>query len=168
MDETNILELELKERPTYLFSLNGYDNFPNSVKKYLKVGEDMGLPNRPLIKQRKPWYKMEKREIPPLLFAYLGRRNIRFILNEAGVLPLTGFLCVYPKYNDPIYITNLWKALNHPDTLENLKLVGKSYGSGALKVEPRNLDKLPIPENIVEEFNLVRNDNKTFKQFEIF
>lgn len=62
--------------------------------------------------------------------------------NEAGVLPLTGFLCVYPIYDDKEYIDNLWKALNHPDTLENLKLVGKSYGSGAIKVEPGNLNKL--------------------------
>jgi hypothetical protein len=99
---------------------------------------------------------MEKREIPPLLFAYLGRRNTRFIKNEAGVLPLTGFLCVYPIYRDDTYISNLWQALNHPDTLKNLQLVGKSYGSGAIKVEPRNLGRVPIPDHIVEQFHLKR------------
>jgi len=156
LTDHNIKILEEKERPTYLFSINGQDTLPKSVLNYLKVGEEMGLPNLSLIKQRKPWYKMEKRDIPPLLFAYLGRRNTRFILNEVGVLPLTGFLCVYPIYTDKTYIRNLWEALNHPDTIDNLKLVGKSYGSGALKVEPGNLKKLPIPEHIVKQFDLKR------------
>jgi adenine-specific DNA-methyltransferase len=103
-----------------------------------------------------------------LLFAYLGRRNSRFIKNEAGVLPLTGFLCVYPIYDDQEYIDNLWKALNHPETLENLKLVGKSYGSGAIKVEPGNLNKLPIPEHIVAQYNLKRPYKNADGQLEIF
>jgi len=88
------------------------------------------------------------------LFAYLGRQNVRFIKNEAGVLPLTAFLCVYPKCNGQEYTNSLWKALNHPDTLANLHLVGKSYGSGAIKVEPGNLGKLLIPKHVVEKFGL--------------
>jgi len=164
----DVEELEKENRPTYLLSINGHDKFPKAISNYLKVGEEMGLPSRSLIQQRKPWYKMEKRQIPPLLFAYLGRRNTRFIKNEADVLPLTGFLCVYPIYNDKEYIDNLWQALNHPDTLENLKLVGKSYGSGAIKVEPGNLSKLPIPEHIVALFNIKRPYKTADGQLEIF
>jgi adenine-specific DNA-methyltransferase len=164
----DIEELEKANRPTYLLSINGQESYPKSIQDYLKVGEEMGLPGRSLIQQRKPWYKMEQRKVPPLLFAYLGRRNTRFIKNEAGVLPLTGFLCVYPTYDDPEYIDSLWQALNHPDTLENLKLVGKSYGSGAIKVEPGNLNKLPIPEHIVTRFNLKRPYKDINGQLEIF
>jgi adenine-specific DNA-methyltransferase len=164
----DVESLEKKNRPTFLLSINGQENYPKAIKDYLKVGEEMGLPTRSLIQQRKPWYKMEKRLVPHLLFAYLGRRNTRFIKNEAGVLPLTGFLCVYPIYDDKEYIDNLWQALNHPDTLENLKLVGKSYGSGAIKVEPGNLNKLPIPEHIVAQFNLKRPYKNADGQLEIF
>ena len=74
----------------------------------------------------------------------------------------------YPIYNDQEYIDNLWEALNHHDTLENLKLVGKSYGSGSLKVEPSNLNRLPIPEHIVEKFNLIRPYIDSEGQFELF
>lgn len=168
INDADILTLEAKDRPTYLLSINGDDTLPKPVSDYLEVGATMGLPDRALIKQRKPWYKMEKREIPPMLFAYLGRRNTRFILNEAGVLPLTSFLCVYPIYTDKTYITSLWEALNHPDTLGNLNLVGKSYGSGAIKVEPGNLGKLPIPEHIVEQFNLKRPYKTPEGQLELF
>lgn len=161
-------QLEKENRPTYLFSINGQCVLPKAVIDYLKIGEEMKLPGRALIKQRKPWYKMEKREIPPMLFSYLGRRKIRFIKNEAGVLPLTGFLCVYPIYKDKESVNNLWQALNHPDTLRNLNLVGKSYGSGAVKVEPGNLGKLPIPKYIVKQFDLKQPPTKAEKQLQLF
>lgn len=151
--------LRLAKRPTYLFYTNGHIEFPNSVVKYLQIGEQLGLPDKPLIKQRKPWHKTEQREVPPLLFAYLGRREIRFIKNEAGVVPLSCFLCVFPILSDEIYINKLWKALNHPDTISNLKLVGKSYGSGATKVEPNNLRLLPIPDHVVDMFDLISLSN---------
>ena len=148
--------LESKGRPTLLLSLSGDDvtTFPEPVRRYLQEGERLRLPERPLISQRKPWYKMESRTPPPFLFAYLGRRCLRFIRNIAGVIPLTGFLCVYPKVTDEAHIEQVWKMLNHPDTIANLPLVGKSYGSGAIKVEPRSLEHLPIPDHVVEQSNL--------------
>lgn len=166
--ESELNILEQKGRPTYLLVVNGNNSMPKVVLNYLKVGEEMGLPNSPLIRQRKPWFKMEKRDVPPILFAYLGRRNSRFILNQAKVLPLTGFLCVYPIYSDSEYVTSLWQALNHPDTLDKLKLVGKSYGAGAIKVEPRNLSLLPIPEHVIIQYNLKRPYISKDGQLEIF
>ena len=58
--------------------------------------------------------------------------------------------------------------LNHPDTIKNLFLVGKSYGSGAIKVEPRNLEKLGIPEELVEKYKLVRPIYKQTAQLNLF
>ena len=115
----------------------------------------MGLASRALISTRRPWYKMEVRQTaPPMLFSYLGRRNARFIRNRAGIRPLTGFLCVYPRQDDRAFTERLWKALQHPDTLANLPLVGKSYGSGAIKVEPRALERLLIPEHVLSAVGL--------------
>lgn len=149
-------DLDASGRPTLLFTPDGrsIDAFPPAVREYLRVGEALGLADRPLISQRKPWYKMEVRRVPPFLFAYLGRRNTRFIRNVAGVLPLTSFLCVYPRNDDPIVINKLWKVLRHPETISNLASVGKSYGDGAIKVEPRSLERLHIPEAVVKEAEL--------------
>ena len=149
----HILELENNGRPTLLLSITGDpENFPKSVMDYINKGEKLGLSDRALIKQRKPWYKMEHREPPPILFAYLGRRTLRFIKNEAGVVPLTGFLCVYPHRSDENHIDALLAILNHPETLDQLHLVGKSYGSGSIKVEPRSLEKLPLLEILVKNY----------------
>lgn len=144
--------LRQKGRPTLLLALNGepFDKYPETLKRYLLDGEKLGLPQRPLISQRRPWYKTEVRRMPPFLFAYLGRRNVRFIRNTAKVIPLTGFLCVYPKNEAQEFVDCLWKILNHPDTISNLALIGKSYGNGAVKVEPRSLEKLPIPDSVIE------------------
>ncbi len=152
----DIDSLDKKGRPTLLFSPDGrkLEDFPRDVRYYLLKGEELGLPEKALISQRKPWYRMERRVPPTFLFAYLGRRNIRFVKNSIGVLPLTGFLCVYSLSKDENFNKNLWLALNHPDTLFNLQFVGKSYGSGAIKVEPRSLEKLIIPNNIIKKFNL--------------
>ena len=144
--------LERKGRPTLLFAPDNraIDDFPARVRAYLERGEQAGLSQRPLIKTRSPWYKMEQRNIPPFLFAYLGRRNVRFLRNDAHVLPLSCFLCVFPRSEDQEIVNRLWEILNHPETIANLKFVGKSYGDGAIKVEPRALEELPIPEHLVE------------------
>ncbi|HMX30145.1 MAG TPA: SAM-dependent methyltransferase, partial [Blastocatellia bacterium] len=155
--EQTLLNLENAGRPSFLFAPDGRDieDFPVAVQQYLVLGEAAGLPLRPLIAQRRPWYKMETRKAPAFLFAYLGRRNARFIRNEIGVLPLTGFLCVYPRQEDHGYIERLWQVLKHPDTVKNLGKVGKSYGSGAIKVEPRALERLPLPDYVVAQVGLM-------------
>lgn len=149
-------ELDSEGRPTWLLNLgrDPFETLPKQLQIYLQQGEQQGFQNRALIMSRRPWYKMEKRIPPPILFAYLGRRDCRFILNKAGVVPLTGFLCVYPLVNTQRASEQLWRALNHPDTLRNLHFVGKSYGGGALKVEPRQLDALEIPATVIDEVGL--------------
>lgn len=148
----DISRLEENGRPTRLLKVNGksFDELPLRVQKYLLEGEERGLPEKTLIKTRKPWYRMETRKPPPILFAYLGRRSVRFVRNRAGVVPLTCLLCVYPRQSDEEFVERLWKVLSHPETIGNLKKVGKSYGGDAVKVEPRALERLPLPDAIVQ------------------
>ncbi len=170
IDKDTINYLNKLNRPVYLFSPDNrnLNEFPDSVRKYLKLGEEMGLPQKSLISQRNPWYKMEKRIPPPILFTYLGRRNVRFIRNLYNVLPLTCFLCVYPLNDNFEFIDNLYMMLNEPEVIDNLRLVAKSYGSGALKVEPRQLQNLPIPEKLIEKYDLLPFRQKKYEQILLF
>lgn len=154
--------LDESGRPTYLLSLDGRDSeeFPKPIQAYLKRGDVMKVPQHALIKQRSHWYKMERRKVPPFLFAYLGRRSARFIRNTAGVVPLTGFLCVYSTARDDASIERLWRLLQHPDTIANLHLVAKSYGSGAIKVEPRALERVPVTARALHESGLSEPDTE--------
>lgn len=167
IDSDALARLEAKGRPTLLFAPDArpLDEFPRSVREYLQRGEAQGLSTRALIRTRRPWYKMEQRLVPPILFAYLGRRNARFIRNSAAVLPLTSFLCIYPHDSDPASVEMLWQALADARTLKNLSAVAKSYGDGAIKVEPRALERLMLPHDVV--FNIKprsdKNENEKFK-----
>jgi tRNA1(Val) A37 N6-methylase TrmN6 len=149
-------QLDLAGRPTWLLNLDSTpeERLPLTLRSYLESGEQQKLHQRSLIQSRRPWYKMEQRTPPPILFAYLGRRDCRFILNEAGVVPLTCFLCIYPWETNREAVKELWRALNHPKTLQNLAFAGKSYGGGAVKVEPRQLETLEIPASVVREIGL--------------
>lgn len=148
--------LDQAGRPTWLLSIGKQTKheLPPALRDYIEEGERSGLHERALIKARRPWYRMEERAAPGLLFAYLGRRDCRFIENRAGVVPLTGFLCVYPWDDTRENREKLGRALNHPDTIANLLFVGKSYGGGAIKVEPRQLDSLEIPTKVLAEVGL--------------
>jgi methylase of polypeptide subunit release factors len=154
----DIERLEASSRPTRLLCVNGlsFDDLPPTVQAYLIEGENRGIDKKSLIQKRKPWYRMETRKIPPIMFAYLGRRNLRFIRNYAGVVPLTCLLCVYPKFANADFIEHLWKVLSHPETIANLRKVGKSYGSGAIKVEPRALERLSLPDHLVRAEGLAK------------
>jgi len=152
-----LIALSTLGRPTLLFSPDGraLSDFPKAVQDYLKQGEALDFSSRTLIATRRPWYKMECRVTPPFLFAYLGRRNVRFIRNLVGAIPLTGFLCIYPKDSSKENIEKLWQLFRHPEILDGLASVGKSYGGGAIKVEPRSLERLPIPKRLLEQVGLV-------------
>lgn len=158
-DEVQLSDLDALDREgraTYLFAPDGrrMEEFPRAVQRYLAHGEELGLPGRPLIAQRRPWYKMEHRVPPPFLFAYLGRRSARFIANKAGAWPLTGFLCVYPRTDERKALAPIGDLLGTPDLVAGLEAVAKSYGSGALKVEPRALERLAVPSDLVRRLRL--------------
>ena len=154
----DVERLEALGRPTRLLNVNNlsFDQLPASVQAYLKEGEKRGFDQKTLIQTRKPWYRTEVRIPPPILFAYLGRRNARFIRNCAGVVPLTCLLCVYPNHDDTNFLDRLWRVLSHPQTVNNLRKVGKSYGGGAIKVEPRALERLPLPDDLVQREGLAK------------
>ena len=155
-DEQDWKNLDAANRPRWMLQLPAQNprDFPQNVRDYLRSGFEQGLPLRPLIAARKWWFCSERRAPPPFLFAYLGRRNIRFIRNLVGVAPLTGFLCVYPRFDEPEFVEKLGRVLRDERTISNLFLVGKSYGGDALKVEPRALERLILPAAVLQEHNL--------------
>lgn len=165
IDEDLFKEMETRNRPYSLLYIDDekIEDLPKSLKEYIYYGEQNGVHKTPLISTRKPWFKMERRDPPPIFFSYLGRRNSRFIHNKVGALPLNGFLCIYPKSKNKNDVKKLLKLINHKEVLKNLFLVGKSYGSDAVKVEPRALERLPIPEDLVKEYGLEIHPTTLFR-----
>ncbi len=116
-------------------------------ERYIRHGESLGLHTRSLVRTRSLWYEMEQREPAPIYFTYLSRKKSRFIHNRAGVLALNVFLYIYP---DPVIAQNetvlkaLLALLNSMVSKQALRHVGRSYGGDTIKLEPRELDRLPV------------------------
>lgn len=146
LDEAHWQALSEDGKNVWLLYANGDADEHPALRAYLECGEAQDYHRRALVQTRKRWFAMERRDIPPILFTILTRGNPRFIWNEAGTRPLNMFSLVYPKA--PIQeagVTDLlWLLLNCRVSLSRLHSVSRTYGGNTLKVEPRELDELPV------------------------
>lgn len=146
LDEARWQALANEGKCVWLLYLNDQDVSDPHLRAYLAEGEAIGYHRRSLVQTRKKWYAMEQRDVPPIFFTLLTRGNPRFILNRAGVRPLNMFLLIYPNQNiiraDATEL--LWALLNSNFSLSRLHSVSRTYGGNTLKVEPRELDNLPV------------------------
>jgi adenine-specific DNA-methyltransferase len=154
-----------REAPGYVFNQTDFERLGNEGKKrwllylngpvtdgtpeahYVHYGETLGLHQRSLVQTRSLWYTMEQRDPAPIYFTYLSRKKSRFIYNQAGVLALNVFLCIYPQApisRDETMLKALLAVLNSLIAKDSLRLVGRSYGGDTIKIEPREMDRLPV------------------------
>ncbi len=126
------------------------------LMKYLEKGIEKGVSERYLCKHREPWYSQENR--PPALFlcTYMGRgdsndgKHFRFILNKSNATAANSYLMLYPKPfvkkafdEKPYLIEMMWHALNEIKQ-ESLIGEGRVYGGGLHKIEPKELNNVPV------------------------
>jgi methylase of polypeptide subunit release factors len=147
LDEDRWQTLAHEGRCVWLLYLGDEDVSQNAqLREYLAKGEAKGYHQRSLVQTRKKWYAMERRDVPPIFFTLLTRGNPRFILNRAGARPVNMFLLLYPNQSIARASATelLWVLLNSHSSLSRLHSVSRTYGGSTLKVEPRELDNLPV------------------------
>lgn len=134
--------------------------FP-ALARYLEAGEREGIDERYLPSHRRPWYSQEARPPAPVLCTYMGRtkggRALRFILNKSAATAPNVYLLLYPKpvlklllKTDPAAIDRIFEALTEASSylVEN----GRVYGGGLNKIEPRELESVPLPPWVQKEY----------------
>lgn len=115
--------------------------------RYLQEGERQGYRERYLCTHRPVWYWLDRRDPAPIVVTYMTRQPPRFIHNLAEALILNVFHGVTPVPEigtEPILLKALLAYLNSPLALEAMHQVGRFYGGGLYKVEPRELERLPV------------------------
>lgn len=109
---------------------------------------------RYICRHRTPWYRQEQREPSPFLCTYMGRNQkpFRFILNNSQAIAANVYLYLYPKpvlqrliERDFTIAEAIWELLNKID-LQLFVRNGRVYGGGLHKLEPKELQTIPIPE----------------------
>lgn len=136
--------LAAENRPSYLISFE--EDLSNAEKRYVLKGESEGLHRRYLTSARSPWYRMEQRDPAPIWAAVFGRKELRFIWNQAGVANLTTFHCIYPNDKRPVFVQALLGCLNSRIVQERSRSHQRVYGGGLLKYEPKDLLEIPLPD----------------------
>lgn len=112
------------------------------VGKYLAQGRKEKVHERYLTAHRQTWYRLEQRGRCEIVVAYMHRDEARFIRNRAGAIPLNSFHVIEP--HDPAIADKLWRALNEPAVLRQLRRLGREYGNGLWKIEPGDLRRVRV------------------------
>lgn len=120
------------------------------ARRYVREGEATGINQAYKCRVRTPWWQVPL--IPPadLLLTYMNADTPRLTTNAAAVPHLNS---VHGVYLDP-ELRSLGRELLplaslNSMTLLGAELVGRAYGGGMLKLEPREADLLPVPSPTV-------------------
>jgi adenine-specific DNA-methyltransferase len=120
-----------------------------AAKRYISLGEKMRVDRAYKCSVRDPWWSVPLVEQPDLFFTYMNHDRPRLITNEAGSLILNSLYGVKLRQGmKTLGKANLPIACLNTVTLLGSEIVGRAYGGGLLKHEPREADLLPVPSTI--------------------
>jgi adenine-specific DNA-methyltransferase len=123
----------------------------SAVKRYLAEGRRRGIDQRYLPSHRPVWYMPEKREPAPILVSVFARGRFRFVLNTARVLNLTAYHGIYLRSPSRTRVQALYEYLTRPRTGAVIRRHQRIYADGLLKLEPRDVEALPVPARVCDE-----------------
>ena len=121
-------------------SRNGQD-----LMRYLKLGEERGIPQRHLPSHRPVWYLPENRAEADIWAAVFSRESVKFILNTSGAKNLTCFHGLYAKPGGESLPPLMTVFLNSSDGRRAFSQVNRFYGDGLNKLEPKDVEDMPCP-----------------------
>jgi len=116
------------------------------ARRYLAAGEDQEVPAAYKCRVRSPWWQVPL--VPPadLLVTYMNADTPRLTTNAARVYHLNSVHGVYLNQSTAGLGRELLPLASlNSLTLLGAELVGRAYGGGMLKLEPREADELPVP-----------------------
>jgi adenine-specific DNA-methyltransferase len=131
-------------RATWLFRPSGEPS--PAGWEYIAAGERTGVPAAYKCRVRSPWWRVPL--VPPadLLLTYMNADTPRVSTNQAGVRHLNSVHGIYLRPGLRRVGTDLLPlACLNSFTLLGAETVGRAYGGGMLKIEPREADRLPVP-----------------------
>ena len=129
----------------YLFAPRG-SKLSKGAKAYIEDGEARGVDQAYKCRARLPWWRVPLLDAPDLLFTYMNHDRPRLVTNDADARVLNSLYGVTLRAD----LRGLGRATLPIASLNTLTLlgsevVGRAYGGGLLKHEPKEADLLPVP-----------------------
>jgi len=127
-----------------VYLLNITDVTSSAVRRYIQLGEKLGVHKKYLTNHRTPWYSIESRPSAPILVTVFNRNGLRFVRNEADVRNLTYFHCFYLDIFTMDKIDILMAYLITDVAREIFNDNRREYGDGLEKFEPNDLNNSKV------------------------
>lgn len=137
-------EMRGADASAYLFRPSGEPS--KAARAYIAAGEATGVDQAYKCRVRKPWWRVPL--VPPadLLLTYMNADTPRLCTNRARAHHLNSVHGVYLKAaHRRLGMDLLPLASLNSMTLLGAETVGRAYGGGMLKLEPKEADRLPVP-----------------------
>jgi adenine-specific DNA methylase len=140
--------LGAKGSATYLFRPG--EDPSKAARAYIDAGEATSVHTAYKCRVRKTWWQVPLVKPADMFLTYMNQDTPRITTNEAKALHLNSVHGIYlqPEHRD-LGRKLLPVASLTSMTLVGAETVGRAYGGGMLKIEPREADRLPVPSPAV-------------------
>lgn len=142
-NNTDLEELIEQDKKVFLFDGLKASN-EQSVQDYINEGVKQSVNERYLTKSKKPWFRLEERDVAPILVGVFNRGGLKFIRNESHAKNLTSFHCIYVHEKHIKDIELLFAYLLTDVAKEIFNDQSRDYGNGLKKFEPNDLNKSKV------------------------
>jgi adenine-specific DNA-methyltransferase len=128
----------------YLFDAKGQPS--DTALAYIAEGEKQSVHKAYKCRVRSPWWTVPRVGVPDAFFTYMNHDTPRIVTNRASVAYLNSIHGItFGRARRQLAMDLLPIAALNSFTLLGSELVGRSYGGGMLKLEPKEADLLPVP-----------------------
>lgn len=132
-------------------------SFPSSVQRYLRSGEEQGLPKRYKCSVREPWFRVPSVYASPVAMLKRAHHYPRLVLNKAQALTKDTAYRIQPKQITAVSL--VYSFLNSLTCL-SAELEGRHYGGGVLELVPSEIERLILPICSASEVDLQKLDDQ--------